>query len=452
MTTLQQQDTQSIEGGAPPNGSSAGRSAGVQAGHSASATELTPPRFRDQPRAVWAVAFACVVSFMGIGLVDPILPIIAKDLHAGASQVSLLFTSYMLVTGVFMLFSGWVSSRIGARWTLLVGLSFIIVFAALAGMSNTVQEIVFLRGGWGIGNALFIATALATIVGASSGGAPRAVMLYEAAMGIGMASGPLLGGLLGEVSWRGPFFGTASLMAVAVILIAALLPNLPKPAQPQSWTLPFKALRHPGIFRLSLTAFLYNMGFFVLLSQAPYPIEQLGAIGIGLVFFGWGVVLALGSVFVAPALYRSFGRLHVLIAAIAGLALTLGAMALSVNAVPAFVFFVVLGGLFLGICNTLLTESIMEVSDEPSSVASAGYSAVRFTGGAIATWVAGLLTEHYSASISMSYGAVAEIAALVVLVLSIRGLRHIDRHIVDRMESAELDPVEQAQALTGADA
>jgi ACDE family multidrug resistance protein len=32
-----------------------------------------PSPFR-QPKAVWAVAFACVISFMGIGLVDPILP------------------------------------------------------------------------------------------------------------------------------------------------------------------------------------------------------------------------------------------------------------------------------------------------------------------------------------------------------------------------------------------
>lgn len=35
-----------------------------------------------QPGAVWAVAFACVVSFMGIGLVDPILPSLAGKLHA----------------------------------------------------------------------------------------------------------------------------------------------------------------------------------------------------------------------------------------------------------------------------------------------------------------------------------------------------------------------------------
>jgi ACDE family multidrug resistance protein len=49
--------------------------------------------FFSQPRAVWAVAFAAVVSFMGLGLVDPILPAIAKNLHASPSQVELLFTS-----------------------------------------------------------------------------------------------------------------------------------------------------------------------------------------------------------------------------------------------------------------------------------------------------------------------------------------------------------------------
>ena len=59
---------------------------------------MTSP-FR-QPRAVWAVAFACVISFMGIGLVDPILPALSTQLHATPSQVTLLFTSYLVVTAV----------------------------------------------------------------------------------------------------------------------------------------------------------------------------------------------------------------------------------------------------------------------------------------------------------------------------------------------------------------
>ena len=123
---------------------------------------------KDQPKAVWAVAFACVIAFMGIGLVDPILPVLAQDLDATPSQVSLLFTSYFAVTGVSMLVTGYVSSRIGPRKTLLGGLLLVILFAALAGASGSIPEIVGFRAGWGLGNALFIATALWVIIGSAS--------------------------------------------------------------------------------------------------------------------------------------------------------------------------------------------------------------------------------------------------------------------------------------------
>src|SRR5215212_1835566 len=109
-----------------------------------------------QPKAVYAVGLACVVSFMGIGLVDPILPALSEQLDATPSQVTLLFTSYLLVTAVAMLFTGWVSSRLGAKRTLIAGLTIIVVFSALAGLSGTVNQIVGFRAGWGLGNALFI--------------------------------------------------------------------------------------------------------------------------------------------------------------------------------------------------------------------------------------------------------------------------------------------------------
>src|SRR4051812_20007603 len=94
-----------------------------------------------QPRSVWAVAFASVVAFMGIGLVDPILPTLAHDLQATPSQVSLLFTSYFAMTGVSMLIAGWVSSRIGPRRTLLAGLVLVVLFSALAGAASSVGAI-----------------------------------------------------------------------------------------------------------------------------------------------------------------------------------------------------------------------------------------------------------------------------------------------------------------------
>jgi ACDE family multidrug resistance protein len=52
-----------------------------------------------------------------------------------------------------------------------------------------VFEIAAFRLGWGLGNALFIATALSVIVGAASGGLTSAIVLYEAALGLGIASG-----------------------------------------------------------------------------------------------------------------------------------------------------------------------------------------------------------------------------------------------------------------------
>src|ERR1700751_66669 len=103
-----------------------------------------------QPKAVFAVAFACVVSFMGIGLVDPILPAISNQLHASPSETTLLFTSYLVVTAVAMLITNWVSSRIGAKRTLIAGLILIVLFAGLAGASGSIGSIIRVPGGRGV--------------------------------------------------------------------------------------------------------------------------------------------------------------------------------------------------------------------------------------------------------------------------------------------------------------
>lgn len=89
-----------------------------------------------QPAQVWAVAFACVIAFMGIGLVDPILPAIAESLQATPVETEMLFTSYLVVTGVAMLFTSWISSRIGTKATLLIGLGLIVVFALLQNVAR----------------------------------------------------------------------------------------------------------------------------------------------------------------------------------------------------------------------------------------------------------------------------------------------------------------------------
>ncbi|MBF6234377.1 MFS transporter [Nocardia farcinica] len=406
------------------------------------ATHARPsaPESTRQPKAVWAVAFASVIAFMGIGLVDPILKPIGEQLHASPSQVSLLFTSYMAVTGIAMLVTGVVSSRFGAKKTLLAGLAIIVVFSALAGMSDSIGQIVGFRAGWGLGNALFIATALATIVGAASGGVAKAIILYEAALGIGIAAGPLLGGVLGDISWRGPFFGVAALMAIAFVAIVALLPELPKPAQPTSLAAPFRALRHRGLLIVSITALLYNFGFFTLLAYTPFPLD-MGSYAIGFIFFGWGVLLAITSVFAAPRLQRRFGTLPMIATVLGLFALDLAVMAMFAEHKPVLIVGVVLAGAFLGVNNTLITEAVMISAPVERSTASAAYSFVRFAGGAVAPWLAGKLGEHMVA-LPFWVGAACTAAAVAVLLLGRNALAHIDDH----------DPaprsITEAQAIT----
>ncbi|WP_460518488.1 MFS transporter [Humibacter antri] len=391
--------------------------------------------------AVWAVAFACVVSFMGIGLVDPILPAIASSLKATAAQTELLFTTYLLITGAAMFFTSWLSTRIGTKKTLLIGLAVIVVFAALAGASGSVWDIIGFRAGWGLGNALFISTALAAIVGAASGGASQAIILYEAALGLGMALGPLVGGLLGSVSWRGPFFGTATLMAVGFLAIVTMLrARDEKKPVPTKLTAPFRGLAKPGLGVMAAAALFYNMGFFVLLAYTPFALADLGladAIPLGLIFTGWGVCLAVASVWLAPALTNRMRRTTVLIAVIPLLAIDLLLVALFVKSMVAIIVLVIVGGIFLGILNTVLTECSMEATDLPRPVASSAYSGVRFIGGAIAPPVAAALGGAFGAAVPFLFGAVVLVISTFIILFGRRALRRADGAIEDAEQQAE---------------
>ena len=393
-------------------------------------------------RATLAVAFASVVAFMGIGLVDPILKPIADNLNASPSQVSLLFTSYMAVMGVAMLATGVASSRIGPKRTLLVGLVIIIAGAGLAGMSDTVMQIVGWRALWGLGNALFIATALATIVNSARGSVAQAIILYEAALGLSIAVGPLVGGVLGSISWRGPFFGVSALMAVALVVTTVLLPETPRPERATTLADPFRALRHRGLLGVAVTALLYNFGFFTLLAFTPFPLDMT-AHQIALIFFGWGLCLAFTSVFVAPRLQHRFGTVRVLIVNLLGFTTVLAAMAVWTDHKSVLAAGVVVAGLFIGVNNTLITETVMKAAPVERGVASAAYSFLRFGGAAVAPWLAGVLGEQVSVHLPFWVGAGAVLAGALVLAATRPYLTDIDA------PEGELDELEdEALAVT----
>lgn len=373
--------------------------------------EIAASFFR-QPKAVWATAFAAMVGFMGIGLVDPILTSIAKGLNASHAQVSLLFTSYFAVTAAMMLITGAVSSRFGGRTTLLIGSALIAVFAALSGTSQTVAELVGFRGGWGLGNALFVATALSVIVASTRGGAMTAILLYEAALGLGISVGPLLGAALGSYSWRYPFFGTATLMAVGFVAIALFLGPTPKPARTTGVMDPIRALGHKGLSTTAITAFFYNYGFFTVLAFVPFALD-MSPRAIGLIFFGWGLALALFSVVVAPRFQVRYSANTLISWGLFTLAVLLAAMALGIPELT--IAAVVVSGAVMGVNNTVFTEMAMEVSGEPRAVASAAYNFVRWVAGVIAPYAAPKIAEHFGAPATFLVAAGVVCIGIVVM-------------------------------------
>ncbi|HTC68942.1 MAG TPA: MFS transporter [Acidothermaceae bacterium] len=403
----------------------------------------------NQPKAVWAVAFACVISFMGIGLVDPILPSLAGKLHASPSQVELLFTSYLVVTAVMMLITGWVSSRIGAKRTLITGLVLIVVFAALAGSAGSIAGIIEFRAGWGLGNALFIATSLAVIVASASGGFAGAIVLYETALGVGIATGPLLGGLLGNISWRGPFYGVAVLMAISLAATVVLLPKSPRPTRRESITEPIRALRHRALATTSIVGLLYNWGFFTLLGYSPF-LMHLSPLRLGAVFCGWGVLVALFAVFGAPRLKARFGTARTLYGNFALLAADLAVIGIWPDKPTVVIVAVIVAGAFLGVNNTLVTTAVMSIAPVERPVAAATYGFVRFIGGGLAPYVAAKLVEHTNAHVPFLIGAATIVAAALVLTTVQRALGAADRGEVAQPVLNQLDRFEHDEEVQAA--
>jgi len=80
----------------------------------------------------------------------------------------------------------------------------------------------------------------------------------------------------------------------------------------------------------------------------------------------------------------------------------------------------------LGVVNTVLTESVMEATDVPRSVASSAYSGVRFLGGAAAPPLAALLWHAYGPTVPYVCAAVSVFIATGILLLGRRALAAAD--------------------------
>ncbi|CAB3393788.1 MFS transporter [Kyrpidia spormannii] len=343
-------------------------------------------------RAIYATCLAALFGFMGIGVVDPLLPVIAAQIGAAKWQIELLFTTYIFMMAIVMIPAGILAANRGNKGVMVVGLGLVTLFALFCGFSNSVYSLAGLRAGWGMGNAMFFATSMSIIIGLSSN-LERSMGLYEAALGLGMSVGPLLGGVLGAANWRYPFFATSALMAIAFILTLSTVYEPPGGKSRKGFRDFGRAMAHPPFLGVSLVAMCYYFAFFTILAYSPIFL-QIPALELGLIFFAWGLCLAYGSVFLAHKLLDRHGGAWTVKF---GLSAIVAVLVLLI-VVPSFwgrVAIIIVSGLFCGLNNTTFSTLAVEISNAQRSIASGAYNFVRWMGAAIAPVVAGVVAERW---------------------------------------------------------
>lgn len=172
---------------------------------------------------------------------------------------------------------------------------------------------------------------------------------------------------------------------------------------------------------MAVSAFLYNFGFFILLAYSPFVLD-LDEHGLGYVFFGWGLLLAITSVFTAPLVHKALGTVRSLVVLFIAFAAILVIMGIWTDHQTLIITCIVVAGAVLGMVNTLMTTAVMGSAPVERSIASSAYSSVRFIGGALAPWIAGMLSEHFTASTPYTVGGIVVFVGMLVLLM---GRKHL---------------------------
>jgi ACDE family multidrug resistance protein len=204
------------------------------------------------------------------------------------------------------------------------------------------------------------------------------------------------------------------LMTISLVATLLFVDPAPRPPRRTSITEPLRALRHRALATMSITALGYNWGFFTLLAYTPFPMH-LGIHELGYVFTGWGIMVAIFAVFVAPRLQARFGTARTLYVNLALMSADLLAIAVFTSSQLVLIVAVIVSGAFVGLNNTLTTQAVMLVAPVDKSVASASYGFVRFIGGGLAPFVASKLAADLNVHVPFYLGAATVAAAIGVL-------------------------------------
>src|SRR4051812_8493290 len=174
-----------------------------------------------------ALCAAALIINIDVTIVNVALPSLVRELGATTTSLQWVVDAYTLVFAALILAAGSLSDRVGRKGVLLLGLA---VFGAgsLAGaFASTPNQLIAARAAMGLGAAgIFPATlSLIANVFTERKERARAIGLWGATTGVGVATGPIVGGwLLGRFWWGSVFLFMAPLAVVVAVLVVWAVP------------------------------------------------------------------------------------------------------------------------------------------------------------------------------------------------------------------------------------
>lgn len=180
-------------------------------------------------RALIILLITVVINLIGTTSYSPMLSIYARDLGATGIWVGILFGGFYGVRLFLGRPIGAFSDRVGQRNVLLVSASIYPLLAVLYAISPNVQSLVGTRLIHGIASAMMLPMAMAYVGNLSRAGTGgRYASYFNFANFLGMAIGPLVGGLVVTyIAFKGPFYLLFVLAALNLPLLYFWLPKLP---------------------------------------------------------------------------------------------------------------------------------------------------------------------------------------------------------------------------------
>ncbi|ARF76198.1 MFS transporter [Kitasatospora albolonga] len=162
------------------------------------------------------------------------LPSLAEDLQPSGTQELWIMDAYGFLIAGFLLTMGTLGDRIGRRRLLMIGAAAFGVVSVLAAYATSAEMLIVARAALGIAGATLMPSTLALISNMFADQRQRslAIGVWATSFALGMALGPVVGGVMLNHFWWGSVFLLA--IPVAVVLLVAAPVLIPEYRAPQS--------------------------------------------------------------------------------------------------------------------------------------------------------------------------------------------------------------------------